>query len=72
MKSVTECLGTQNFPRVRVGIGSPEHKGDLINYVIGKISKEEADKLDKGVEKAKEAVIEIIKKGIDVAMNKYN
>lgn len=45
MKSVTECLGTQNFPRVRVGIGSPEHKGDLINYVIGKISKEEADKL---------------------------
>lgn len=45
MKSVTECLGTQNFPRVRIGIGSPEHKGDLINYVIGKISKEEADKL---------------------------
>ena len=45
MKSVTECLATQNFPRVRVGIGSPEHKGDLINYVIGKISKEEADKL---------------------------
>lgn len=72
MKSVTECLGTQNFPRVRVGIGSPEHKGDLINYVIGKISKEEADKLDEGVEKAKEAVIEIIKNGIDAAMNKFN
>ena len=72
MKSVTEYLSTQNFPRVRVGIGSPEHKGDLINYVIGKISKEEADKLDEGVEKAKEAVIEIIKSGIDVAMNKFN
>lgn len=72
MKSVTECLGTQNFPRVRVGIGSPEHKGDLINYVIGKISKEEADKLEEGVENAKEAVIEIIKNGIDVAMNKFN
>ena len=72
MKSVTECLGTQSFPRVRVGIGSPEHKGDLINYVIGKISKEEADKLDEGVEKAKEAVIEIIKNGIDAAMNKFN
>ncbi len=72
MKSVTECLTTQNFPRVRVGIGSPEYKEDLINYVIGKISKEEADKLDEGVEKAKDAVIEIIKNGIDIAMNKFN
>lgn len=72
MKSVTEHLGTQNFSRVRVGIGSPEHKGDLINYVIGKISKEEALKLDEGVEKAKNAVIEYIKNGIDIAMNKFN
>ena len=72
MKSVTQHLGTNNFPRVRVGIGSPEYKDDLINYVIGKISKEEANKLDEGVEKAKNAVIEIIKNGIDVAMNKYN
>lgn len=72
MKSVTHNLGTNNFPRVRVGIGSPMYKDDLINYVIGKISKEEADKLDEGVEKAKNAVIEIIKSGIDVAMNKYN
>lgn len=72
MKSVTGHLGTSNFPRVRVGIGSPVYKDDLINYVIGKISKEEADKLDEGVEKAKKAVIEFIKNGIDVAMNKYN
>lgn len=72
MKSVTGHLGTNNFPRVRVGIGSPVYKDDLINYVIGKISKEEAKKLDEGVEKAKNAVVEIIKNGIDVAMNKYN
>ena len=72
MKSVTECLGDKNFPRVRVGIGKPENKEDLINYVIGKISKEEQDLLEEGVEKAKEAVIEIIKNGIDLAMNKYN
>ena len=72
MKSVTESLATQNFPRVRVGIGKPEFKDDLINYVIGKISKEEQEFLDKGVEKAKDAVIEIIKNGIDFAMNKYN
>lgn len=72
MKSVTGHLGTNNFPRVRVGIGSPEYKNDLINYVIGKISKEEAIRLDEGVEKAKNAVIEFIKNGIDFAMNKYN
>lgn len=72
MKSVTEHLATTNFPRVRVGIGTPEYKDDIINYVIGKISKEEASKLDEGVEKAKKAVIEIIKNGIDVAMNKFN
>ena len=72
VKSVTQNLGTQNFPRVRVGIGKPEYKDDLINYVIGKISKEEQELLAEGVEKAKEAVIEIIKNGIDSAMNKFN
>lgn len=72
MKSVTENLGTENFPRLRVGIGSPDYKDDLINYVIGKIPKEEIDNLNEGVEKAKEAVIEFIKNGIDSAMNKFN
>ncbi len=72
MKSVTECLATQNFPRIRVGIGKPEFKDDLINYVIGKVSEEELLKLDEGVEKAKDAVIEFIKNGIDVTMNKFN
>lgn len=72
VKSVTQNLGTQDFPRVRVGIGKPEFKEDLINYVIGKISKDEQELLAKGVEKAKEAVIEIIKNGIDSAMNKFN
>ena len=72
MKSVTEYLGTQNFPRIRVGIGKPEYKDDLINYVIGKIPKEEQELLEQGVEKAKEAVIEFIKNGIDSTMNRYN
>lgn len=72
MKSVTEYIGTNSFPRIRVGIGSPNYKGDLINYVIGKISKEESNILNEGVEKAKNATIELIKNGIDVAMNKYN
>lgn len=72
IKSIINCLGTEEFPRIRIGIGSPKFKEDMINYVIGSISKEEQEELDKGVEQAKEAVIEILKNGIDSAMNKFN
>lgn len=72
MKSVIHELNTQNFKRIRIGIGMPEEKGDLIEYVIGAIPEEEKEKLDKGTDLAKEAVIEIIKNGIDIAMNKFN
>ena len=72
MKSVIEYLGTEDFPRLRVGIGSPEFKNDLINYVLGIISKEEQVVLNKGIEEATQAAIEFIKNGIEVAMNVYN
>ena len=72
MKSVIENLPNNRFKRVRVGIGKPENKSDMINYVIGKVSDEEQEILDKGTEKAKEAVIEIVKNGVDSAMNKFN
>ena len=72
MKSVKKKKKKKEFPRIRVGIGMPEHKKDLINYVIGKIPNEERKILDKSTTIAKEAVIEIIKNGIDIAMNKYN
>lgn len=72
MKSIIQMLGTDEFPRIRIGIGRPEHNGDEINYVIGAIPEEEIEELEKGVEKAKGAVIEILKNGIDAAMNKFN
>ena len=72
MKSVVDSLGTENFARVRVGIGKPDYKGDLMNYVIGYVPEEEKVILDKGCTKAKEGVIEILKNGIDIAMNKIN
>ena len=72
MKSIIQMLGTEQFARVRIGIGRPKHNGDEINYVIGAIPEEEIPKLDDGTEKAKDAVIEIIKNGIDSAMNKFN
>lgn len=72
MKSIIQMLGTEQFPRIRIGIGRPKHNGDEINYVIGAIPEEEIPKLNEATEKAKEAVLEILKNGIDSAMNKLN
>ena len=72
MKSIIQMLGTEEFPRIRIGIGRPKHNGDEINYVIGAIPEEEIPNLDEGTEKAKDAIIEVVKNGIDSAMNKFN
>ena len=72
MKSIVNILADERFPRVRVGIGKPLYEEDIINYVIGAIPEEEIEGLNMGVEKATEAVIELLKNGIDSAMNKYN
>lgn len=72
MKSVIEELNSSEFGRVRVGIGQPEYKNDMINYVIGRVPEEEQEILHQGVKKAAEAIEEIIKNGIDIAMNKFN
>ena len=70
MKSVIQHLGT-DFTRIRVGIGRPDD-GDFIKYVIGPIPEEEKEILDKATTIAKDAAVEIIKQGVDNAMNKFN
>ncbi|MBO4816136.1 MAG: aminoacyl-tRNA hydrolase [Clostridia bacterium] len=72
MKSVVENLKTEEFTRVRVGIGTPENKEDMINYVIGAIPKREKEILEESVKNAAQSVIEILDNGIYSAMNKYN
>ena len=72
MKSVVQNLNTEDFIRIRVGIGSPENKEDIINYVIGQIPKREREILDKSILKAKDSINEILENGIDIAMNKFN
>lgn len=72
MKSVMQNINSKNFARVRVGIGKPNYKGDLVNYVIGAMTEEDIKILDEATSKAKEAVKAIIKNGIDNAMNKFN
>lgn len=72
MKSVISELSTEDFIRVRVGTGKPKYKDDLINYVLEKITEDERESLESGITKAKDAIIEILKNGIDNTMNKFN
>ena len=72
MISIIQCLGSDKFYRIRVGIGRPEHIGEIVDYVISKVPEDEMKVLEKGIEKATKATIEYLKKGIDSAMNKYN
>jgi PTH1 family peptidyl-tRNA hydrolase len=72
MKSIIEHIKTENFIRVRVGIGKPKEHIDMISHVIGHIPEEDKIALDKGTDNAKEAVIEIIKNSVESAMNKFN
>ena len=73
MKSIIQMIGTEEFPRIRVGIGRPIDNDEIIDYVITPIQDEQEYKqLEIGIEKAKDAIIEYLKNGIDKAMNKFN
>ena len=72
LKSVVEMLNTEDFPRIRIGVGKPDENTDLVEYVIGYIDDEQYDKLKEGIAAGKEAVKVILNEGIAEAMNKYN
>ena len=72
MRSIVEHIKTENFIRVRVGIGKPKEHIDMISHVIGHIPDEDKKALEEGTDIAKEAVIEIVKNSVDSAMNKFN
>ncbi|MGI6178124.1 MAG: aminoacyl-tRNA hydrolase [Eubacterium sp.] len=71
MRSVISMLGTDGFPRIRIGMGQ-EHMSDLVDFVIGKITDSEAEVLRKSVDTAADAVGCFIESGIERTMNQYN
>lgn len=70
MKSIIYHLGSDEFPRVRLGIGSAS--GDMADYVLGKFSKEEISLMINAVKNIPDIIALIIKGKTDEAMNKYN
>ena len=71
IKSIISCLGTQKFPRLKVGIGSV-NKDEVIDYVLGKFNKQEKEILSKEFTTFKAIIDSFIEKGIDKTMNVYN
>ena len=71
MRNIFQHIQTNDFPRIRVGIGSGK-KANLAGYVTGGISKSEQEILADVLKNSADAAACIIEKGIDKAMNEYN
>ena len=73
LKSLIQHLGTDQFPRVRVGVGEKPHADyDMADWVLGKFVGEDKKAIDLAVKKAADAIECIIKDGLDKGMNKFN
>lgn len=72
MKSIISHIGTEDFARVRVGVGKKPEGFDLADHVLGRIPAEELPLMREACEKAADAVRLIITDGIGAAQNRYN
>ena len=73
LRSVTEHLGTENFPRLRLGIGPLPPGADPADFVLDpSVIKENEKTVNAMVEKASEAIAVLLSEGIDAAMNRFN
>ena len=73
LKNIIQHLGTDQFPRVRVGVGQKPHPDyDLADWVLGKFQGEDKKVMDEAVKRAADAVECILKEGADRAMNRFN
>ena len=73
IKSIISELGSQEFPRVKVGVGAKAHpEQDLADWVLSSFSASEEKALESALERAAEAALCIIDKGVGEAANRYN
>jgi PTH1 family peptidyl-tRNA hydrolase len=72
LKSVIGALGTKDFPRVRLGVRPEEFRGDLKEYVLRQIRRDEEDLVAEEIEQGAEAVKAILAEGTQSAMNRFN
>ncbi|MCL6629059.1 MAG: aminoacyl-tRNA hydrolase, partial [Armatimonadetes bacterium] len=71
LRSIIHSLASEDFPRIRIGIGSPEQI-DMVDYVLSRFNRSERRTIKEAVEKAADAVEAILSEGLDQAMNRFN
>ncbi len=72
VKSTIQHLGTQDFPRLRLGIGRPPGRMDPAAYVLQDFGNGDEQILSETLDRAADAVLTFIKEGLDKAMNQFN
>ena len=72
LASVIKTLGTQDFPRLRLGIGRPPGRMDTADYVLQDFSSSEREMVSPVLDAGADAVLQFVTHGIDAAMNKFN
>ena len=72
LDDIIRRLGSDNFPRLRVGIGSPPQGCDWADFVLSKFFAEEIPQIEHAVRRAVEAVTVWARDGIEACMNQYN
>ena len=72
LKNIIQHLGSEEFQRIRIGVGEKPAGYDLADYVLGHFSKEEQPLIREGVEKAMKAAAMMLEGDVDRAMNEFN
>lgn len=72
LRSITSTTGTQEYIRVRIGVGKPANKEQGANHVLSRVPPDERTVLDVAVQVAADAVEAIVTQGVDAAMNTFN
>ena len=72
LKHIAEILGTQNYARLRFGIGNDFPKGQQVDFVLGNFTEEDMKTMDERLETAGQIVKSFCLAGINITMNQYN
>ena len=72
MKSIISAVGTQEFVRIRIGIGRPEGQVGNVQHVLSRPRDEERQAIDEGIDRAIEAISLTLSEGVERSMNVYN
>ncbi len=72
LKDIAAKLGTQNFPRVRIGIGRPSASNDVVDFVLTTFRSDERAEIDVAIKNAADSALLWATNGMQAAMNKYN